>query len=127
MEEELSDQLREVCRDASQYLVEDIRDEYVSIASEASQGADGLVEHVGGVEYENGKFVFEIDHPTAPLHEKGGHIEPSYTKAKLVGYSRDDFYQSLEDCNEWVKRKKILQRAVTEVKSGSRRVRNELR
>jgi len=129
MEEQLNAQLGEIVDDLGLLVTQEVRHEYLEQASNASQGADGLVEHVTEVEWDGERYTFEVDHPTAPLHERGGHIEPIYTKAKLVGYSRDDFYQSLKDCNEWVTKKSLFRDSVNEVRNGSRgrRVTDELR
>lgn len=122
MEEQLRSALEEQADDMSKDVAEQVREEFLKVASQAGQGADGLVEHVTPVEQrrtETGAFAsgftFSIDHPFAELHEFGGPIEPSYGKAKAMGWTRDEMYQSLEDCNEYVTRKRLLRRAMSRV------------
>lgn len=83
----------------------------------ADQGADGLAEFVTEVaETENG-FGFTIDHPVAVLHEFGGNIRLNYQEAKMMGYSRDDYYEALQDCEREVSRKAIVRKARSRVRN----------
>ena len=121
--EELHEAVEEAGFEASKDIVEEIRQEYIRNALAEEQGAPGLAEHVTEVEQRRdehgrfiGEFTFRVEHPFAPLHEKGGHIEPSYSKAKVMGWTRDEMYQSLEDCNEYVTRKNLLRNAIHKVR-----------
>lgn len=121
--DEFNEQLQVVAEDASRELAESIREEYIRQVSRAEQGADGLEPFVTDVEQnrdERGRFAsgfkFDVDHPFAVLHEKGGHIEPTYATAQARGYSRGDMYNALTDCNEWVRRKSLMKQAVRKVR-----------
>ncbi len=122
MVDEFTESLEEVAEDASRDLMENIREEYVREVARAEQGADGLEPFVSGVEQnrEGGKFApgfkFEVNHPFAKLHEQGGHIEPTYATAQARGYDRGDMYNALTDCNEWVRRKSLMKKAVRKVR-----------
>lgn len=120
----LQEALEQEAEGASKELMKEIRDEYVSLLENEDQGADGLTEFVTDVKqsrdssgrFEDG-FEFDVEHPFADLHEKGGHIEPTYGRAAAMGWERDEMYQALEDCNEYVRRKGTLMKAVDRVKS----------
>lgn len=123
MEEALNQALEEAGENFSKEVAERVREEYIKNASSASQGAEGLTEHVTEVSQSRdsrGRFTsewsFSVEHPFAELHEKGGPIEPTYSKAKVMGWTRDEMYQSLEDCNEHVRRKDLLRDAVSKVR-----------
>jgi hypothetical protein len=106
----------EVVDAASREVASRIKEETINNIESADQGASGLVEYVSDIEKEDGEFQFSINHPTAPLHEQGGHIEPRYAHAMLQGYTRDEFYSALKDCNEWVIRKRLVENAIFEVR-----------
>lgn len=123
MEDQLQQALEEQAGVFGREMAERVREEYIENASNAGQGADGLTEHVSDVEQRrkaSGEFAegftFTVEHPFAHLHEFGGPIEPSYGKAKALGWTRDEMYQSLEDCNEYVTRKRLLQDAINKVR-----------
>ena len=123
MEEELLAALDDEASFASEELAEEVRREYLMLLSDARQGADGLAPYVADVEqsrddagrYSSG-FEFEVEHPFAELHEKGGPIEPTYGKAASLGWTRDEMYEALTDCNEWVERKMLLNQAINRVR-----------
>lgn len=124
MDESFEDGLREAAQDASRELMERIRAEYVRNVRQAQQGADGLEQYVTDVKqrrdtqgrFESG-FYFEVNHGYAPLHEHGGPIEPTYGKMKAMGWTRDEIYTALTDCNEYVTRKHLLRDAINEVRA----------
>jgi predicted lipoprotein len=102
-------------------FAERVRSNTISNLENSVQGAEGLVKYVGEVEQERndrGEFVdsysFEINHPTAKLHERGGPIEPTYRRAMSNGWTRDGFYDALKDCEYMVRKKRYLRDAVTE-------------
>lgn len=102
----------EVKEDAGRQVAEDLRDEALSNLEDSFQGAQDLPEFFDDqVRQEGSEFVFDINHPTAPLHERGGHIEPQYAKAMSMGWTRDGFYEALKDCNEWVVEKRYMRKA----------------
>lgn len=106
----------EIVDAATREVTSRIREETINNIKDADQGASGLVEYVSDVEKEDDAFQFRINHPTAPLHEEGGHIEPRYAHAMLEGYTRDEFYSALKDCNEWVVKKRLVENAIFEVR-----------
>lgn len=108
---------------SSREVAERVREEYINEAEQARQGAEGLADHVSEVKQTRdarGQFTssysFEVNHPFAELHERGGHIEPQYAKAAAKGWTRDEMYHALEDCNEYVERKRILGKAIAKVR-----------
>lgn len=106
----------EIVEGATREVTSRIREETINNIENADQGASELVEYVSDIEKEDDAFQFSINHPTAPLHEEGGHIEPRYAHAMLEGYTRDEFYSALKDCNEWVIRKRLVENAIFEVR-----------
>lgn len=115
----LADGLREISDEIAHDLAEDWRDRTANRIEDLPQGADGLEPYLSDVTVnDDGSAQFEIQHPTAPLHEYGGHIEPRYANAKLQGWSRDEFYEALTDCNEFVRRKMPVRGSIPEVVSG---------
>lgn len=112
LEEQMQEALAIQADSVSERLANELREEYLTRAQNAEQGAQGLEEFVSEVEQvDDGEYIFKIDHPTARLHEIGAPIEPTYTYAKLEGYSRDDFYEALEDCEDVVTQKRLLHRS----------------
>lgn len=120
MSGELQEALEERAVVASEEVAEQIKEEYVSLLEREDQGADGLVPYVRVVDMSelglgDGHAV-RVLHPFASLHEKGGHIEPTYGQAAALGWTRDEMYEALEDCNEFVDRKGTLMKAVDRVR-----------
>jgi len=115
MESALRSAMTDLADEAGREMAEDLRDEMVSNLSGSYQGAPGLVDFISDVQERDGEFVIEINHPTAPLHERGGYIEPSYGNAMALGWTRDGFYEALSDCNEVVERKRYTFRAANAV------------
>lgn len=102
-------------------FAERVRSNAIRNLENSVQGAEGLVKYVGDVKQarnEKGHYMdsytFEIEHPTAQLHERGGPIEPTYGRAKANGWTRDGFYDALKDCEYMVRKKKFLRDAVTQ-------------
>lgn len=125
MKRELREGLRqELLEPAGKEVAEEIREETIRNLNRSYQGAEELPRYVSEVKrsrdaagrYADG-FVFTIDHPTAPLHERGGYIEPRYANAMSVGWDRDGFYECLDDCNEYVYAKHPVRNASYSVKS----------
>lgn len=124
MEEQLKQGLTDsVLDDAGKEVAEAVREQTIANLNRSYQGAEELPEYVSDVQHIRdssgrftGTYTFEIRHPTAPLHENGGHIEPSYAQAKSVGWTRDGFYEALDDCNEWVEPKHPVRNAVLSVR-----------
>lgn len=116
MADELISQLETFTENISDEMARDLREEVVANLEEAEQGADGLVDFVEDVERRGDSYAFRIAHPTAALHEKGGHIEPTYSRAKAVGWTRDGFYAALEDCEEHVTKKRPVDRAMITIR-----------
>jgi len=105
----LEDNVKE---EAGRKAAEEWRDEMRANLDGSFQGAPDLVEYMTEVQKQGEEFVFHIEHPTAPLHEKGGHIEPRYANAMSMGWQRDGFYSALKDCNEWVVEKRYARKAM---------------
>lgn len=116
MADELVEALEEVSRDAADEIAHKIHDELLERVDGARQGADGLRPYIDVRTDEEGNAFVTINHPTAPLHETGGHIEPRYGQAAMRGWTRDEFYEALEDCNEYVERKTLLRDAIWRVR-----------
>lgn len=115
MESELENALGELAKDAGRDMAEDLREEMVSELEGSYQGAPELVRFMSDVQETGDGFKIEINHPTAGLHERGGHIEPTYATSMVLGWDRDGFYEALEDCNEWVERKRYVFSAMNTV------------
>lgn len=115
MESELVSAVNDAAEQASRQMAEDLREEIISQLEGSYQGAPELVNFISDVQDDTDGFSIEIRHPTAPLHERGGYIEPSYTKAQALGWTRDGFYEALTDCNEVVERKRYTFNAVNEI------------
>jgi len=100
---------------------EQVREQYIKNLNQNIQGEDGLVKYVSEVKQarnDSGQFTsqfeFDVDHPTAKLHERGGPIEPTYGRAKADGWTRDGFYDALKDCEYEVRKKNHLRNAVNQ-------------
>lgn len=121
MSDDLQEGLEERLEFASKQVAKEVKEEYLDLLSTEDQGADGLADYVTVVDKSiqgGGEgYAIRVIHPFADLHEKGGHIEPSYGKAAALGWSRDEMYSALEDCNEFVDRKGTLAKAADQVKS----------
>lgn len=116
--------LRDRAQTDSKEFIEEVRSMYLNQIQMSQQGEHGLRPYVSDVKQkrrEGGAFMsgfeFEVNHPTAELHEFGGPIEPTYSEAKLQGWTRDQFYEALTDCNEIVERKRLMRSAENEAKS----------
>lgn len=123
MPDEFSEELALIAEEASEALTEQVREEYLREVSRAEQGADGLEPFVSDVSQQRDSggrfssgFKFEVNHPFAKLHERGGHIEPSYATAQARGWERDEMYRALTDCNELVRRKSLMKKAMRKVR-----------
>jgi len=110
--------LRDRAQTDSKGFIEEVRSMYLNQIEMSQQGEHGLASYVSEVEQKRtagGQFAsgyeFRVDHPTAELHEFGGPIEPTYSKAKVEGWTRDQFYEALTDCNEIVERKRLMRSA----------------
>lgn len=108
LSDELTVALENVIEEQSEELANEFRDELISRLESANQGADGLVPYVCEPERRGEGWHIEIAHPTAPLHERGGYIEPKYAQAMAMGWTRDGFYEALTDCNEFVDEKRYV-------------------
>jgi len=115
MESELVSAVNDIAEQAGREMAEDLREEMISQLEKSYQGAPELVNFISDVQEDEDGFTIEIRHPTAPLHERGGYIEPSYTKAQALGWTRDGFYEALTDCNEVVERKRYTFNAVNKI------------
>ena len=125
---ELADRIKSDLRDRaetdSKEFIEEVRGMYLKQLETPQQGEGGLRRYVSDVEQKRNRegqfmsgFEFSVDHPTARLHEFGGPIEPTYSEAKIEGWTRDQFYEALTDCNEIVERKRLMKSAQSEAKS----------
>ena len=121
MADEIVRALEEMSRQAADDIARDIHDELLDRLEGAEQGADGLAKYVELNTDEEGVAYVTINHPTAPLHEAGGHIEPTYSEAAMRGWTRDEFYDALEDCNEEVIRKNPMRDAIWKVRNDRER------
>ena len=117
--ENMEHALREIAEDNAREFAEKARENTVKRLEKNVQGEEGLVNYISEVKQDRdsrGRFMdsfsFEIDHPTAKLHERGGPIEPTYGRAMTQGWDRDGFYDALEDCEYMVKKKRYLRSAM---------------
>lgn len=124
--EQLKEDLSEVAQSGSKEFAEEVRSNLLEDIENPEQGEHGLRPYVTEVEMQRddlgrftGNFGFDINHPTAELHEFGGPIEPTYSKAKIEGWTRDEFYEALTDCNEIVEKKRLIRSAQLEAKSNT--------
>jgi len=101
-----------VQEDAGRQVAEDWREEAIENLEDSYQGAPKLIEFFTDVSQQGEEFVFHIEHPTARLHEIGAHIEPAYAQAAAMGWTRDEFYEGLKDCEEFVKPKRYMRDGV---------------
>lgn len=62
-------------------------------------------------------YKWEVNHPTAVQYELGGTIFHTYQDAKAVGWTRDEFYQTLEDCQEIIERQRYAMRSLQRVRA----------
>jgi len=123
MSDNLQEGLKEEMDFVSKQVAEEVKEEYLGLLAEEDQGADGLADYVTVVDqsvFGGEGYAIRVIHPYAPLHEKGGHIEPTYGRAAALGWSRDEMYEALTDCNEFVDRKGTLAKAADQVKSDNR-------
>ena len=126
-EERLERDLSEVVESRSKEGAKRVRGKVIDEIENAEQGAHGLKKYVSEVKrardeqgrYKSG-YTFEIDHPTARLHEFGGPIEPTYSKAMVEGWDRDGFYDALQDCEDYVFKKRLLRSAQMQVEVDER-------
>ena len=61
-------------------------------------------------------YVWEVNHPTATQYELGGTIFHTYEDAKAVGWTRDQFYETLEDCQEIIESQRYAMRSLQSVR-----------
>jgi len=61
-------------------------------------------------------YEWRIEHPTARQYEMGGTIFHTYDDAKSVGWTRDQFYETLEDCQEIIPRQRYAMKGAMKVK-----------
>jgi rubrerythrin len=121
VKEHLEIALEEFAEESAREAAEKIRENTEENLEENVQGEEGLIEFMSDVEQSRdsgGRFMsgfeFEIAHPTAKLHERGGPIEPTYSEAMVEGWTRDGFYAALEDCEYMVRKKRYLRNATLE-------------
>lgn len=121
VKEHLELALAEFAEDSAREATQSIREKTESNLEANVQGEEGLIEFMSEVRQardEQGRFTsgfeFEIAHPTAKLHERGGPIEPTYSEAMVEGWTRDGFYAALEDCEYMVRKKRYLRNATLE-------------
>ena len=122
--ERFKEDLSQSAESDSKEITESIRRNFLEQLENPTQGEDGLRNYVSSVKQardESGRFTssweFEIEHPTARLHEFGGPIEPTYSKAMVEGWDRDGFYDALQDCESYVERKRLLKSAQLKTES----------
>lgn len=125
MKAELRKGLEQLKPEVGEQIAREWKEEAKENLRESDQGApklaDGKPEDAPGtwpvkgyftdVEQRGDTWVFRIPHPVAPLHETGGHIEPTYAQSMAMGWTRDAFYETLKDCEEWVTRKNYMRDA----------------
>ena len=119
----MSDEMKKALEQLTSEVAEDVANKWrrrtLQRINSAPQGADGLSEYVSDVRKEGESFVFEINHPTASLHERGGHIEPKFATSQLFGWTRNEFYEALTDCNENVTKKRLVRQAADDMRRGN--------
>jgi hypothetical protein len=65
-------------------------------------------------------YEWSVDHPTAQQYELGGTIFHTYEDAKAIGWTRDQFYETLEDCQEIIERQRYAMRSLQKVRGDYR-------
>ena len=126
MEDQLIEGLEPLKSEVGETLAEEWMEKMKENLRDAEQGAHLLVEaepvetprpgFFTDIEQVGDDFVFRIQHPTATLHEIGGHIEPKYSQMMARGWTRDAFYEGLKDCEDYVYKKQYASRAAYELK-----------
>lgn len=119
IKENMQQAMEEIADEETKEFAQEVRERAIDNLEDNIQGEEGLIKYVGEVEQERnelGRFMssysFEISHPTAKLHERGGPIEPTYGRAMGNGWDRDGFYDALKDCEYQVRKKRYLRNAV---------------
>jgi len=107
-------ELEEQAVSASREVAEELREEVIDGLPE-KEHAHRLAAHTGPVVKTGDQYTFTIDHPMASLHENGGPVYPSYGKAKVQGWTRDEIYDALDHCQEQVTKKNYMSNAMTRV------------
>lgn len=106
--------LEEQAVSKSREIAEELRTEVIEGLPQ-EEHAHRLAEYTGPVEQTGDQYTFTIDHPMASLHEDGGPVYPSYGKAKVQGWTRDEIYDALDHCQEQVTKKNYMSNAMTRV------------
>jgi len=65
---------------------------------------------------DNRSYEWRVEHPTARQYEMGGTIFHTYDDAKSVGWTRDQFYETLEDCQEIIPRQRYAMKSAIKIK-----------
>ena len=97
MEDALIEGLEEVADDAAREVSEQWRERAMR-SLEGYQHASNLTNYFTPVRKEGGEYIWEVRHPTAVQHEKGGSMRTTYGPAQAQGWTRDEYYETLEDC-----------------------------
>lgn len=125
MKAQLRDAMEQLKPEVGEQVAKEWKEESKENLRESDQGAPELADgkpeeapaswpvegYYSDVEQVGEHWEFRIQHPVAPLHEKGGHIEPTYAKSIAMGWTRDGFYEALQDCEEFVTQKNYLRDA----------------
>lgn len=119
MSEELVQALEEEADEAAQQIAVEWRREAMR---ELSGNAEELKRFTTQVELgDDGGYVWRVNHPTAQQYEIGGTIFHTYDDAKGVGWTRDEFYETLEDCQEIIEGQRYARRSLQRVRRDSQR------
>jgi hypothetical protein len=86
--------------------------------AELSGNAEELTRYLSDVEQSDDDVSYEwrINHPTAKQYEMGGTIFHTYDEAKRIGWTRDEFYETLEDCQEVIPRQRYTMLSAIRIK-----------
>jgi hypothetical protein len=119
MPEELVKALEQEADKAAQEIAVEWRSEAMR---ELSGNAEELKRFTTQVEINGeGDYVWRVNHPTAQQYEIGGTIFHTYDDAKGVGWTRDEFYETLEDCQEIIESQRYAMRSLQRVRRDAQR------
>lgn len=119
MEDALVEGLEDLTDEAAEELAHQWREKAMRRLDGASPG-EALQEYFTEVERVDGGYEWRVKHPVAEQHEMGGHVYSTYGTAKLLGWTRDEIYHPLEDCQTLVEPKRYARNTAHELRGEHR-------